>query len=369
VGGYELSVLEASDAAALDDWLSASGYAKLPAEARPTVEDYIKNGWVFVTARLRRDGKGYSEPHPLSMTFAAAEPVYPMRLTALSGVPLDLTLYVIADGRAEIEGLDVDFCDEFRLYPWPPDEPAYDGEPHLYEAANAWDIFSYQNVEVAHPDLVKLMWDTCVITSLSGKPASSDMQRDYRVAVTPFAYFRTHLYSGQGALQTGLMLFVVPWAVCVSAGVVIGRKRIAAPRGRIWAAKRIIAPSVLILAAAVFVTHLVLPTVPVDASEAEDVYMIGQSAHHSVEKAFSSTAVQGRSLDEIRAEVREFFARTKELHPLTGEPLREGDSPGDYMVYEDERGVVFRAFTMSGYPLDCVLKEAARSDDEADVAH
>ena len=85
----------------------------MPTAAKAVVTDYIRAGWVFVAAELRRDAGGVSYPHPIALTFPAKEPVYPMRLTGQSGGPVALDLYVIADGEAKCEGLETEFCDAF----------------------------------------------------------------------------------------------------------------------------------------------------------------------------------------------------------------------------------------------------------------
>lgn len=67
--------------------------------------DYVDDGWRFVAIRLPDTGAGALKP--LRVGFAADELVYPMKLTSLATAPVDLTLYVLAEQRRGVAGLDV----------------------------------------------------------------------------------------------------------------------------------------------------------------------------------------------------------------------------------------------------------------------
>ena len=55
--------------------------------------------------------------HPLWLSFDVDEPVYPMRLTALTGGTIDVLLYVLADHRMMLEGFETEFAGELALKP------------------------------------------------------------------------------------------------------------------------------------------------------------------------------------------------------------------------------------------------------------
>ncbi|MHC4620948.1 MAG: DUF2330 domain-containing protein [Planctomycetota bacterium] len=93
VGSYEIAVLETEDAQALDNWLTSNGFTGLTEKDKGIVSDYIRDGWHFVAARLRRDGDGFSRPHPLAMSFPIDKPIYPIRLTATAGSEVYLELF------------------------------------------------------------------------------------------------------------------------------------------------------------------------------------------------------------------------------------------------------------------------------------
>jgi hypothetical protein len=103
IGGYDVTRLASSDRQALDTWLDENGY-QVPDGAEPIFASYIRQGWKFVAIRLAPDSNGRLKP--LQVSFKTDIPVYPMRLSQLATKPIDLTLYTLADGQRQVEGLD-----------------------------------------------------------------------------------------------------------------------------------------------------------------------------------------------------------------------------------------------------------------------
>jgi hypothetical protein len=64
----------------------------------------------------------------------------------------------------------------------------------------------------------------------------------------------------------------------------------------------------------------------------------------------------GNGKNEITELVAGHFESNDTTNIYTGEPIRHEDSPGDYTIIEDERGVVWRTYSQGGYPDDYVLK-------------
>jgi hypothetical protein len=100
-GVFESTTVSARDPAALAGWLTTNGY-RLPESARPVIEAYVREGWVFVASRVRREATfdGPQALHPLVFTFATAKPVYPLRLTGVDNGPLKVELFVLGPARA-----------------------------------------------------------------------------------------------------------------------------------------------------------------------------------------------------------------------------------------------------------------------------
>jgi hypothetical protein len=105
IGGYDVAQLKADDAGALQTWLDENGY-NAPSGAEPILRAYIDEGWKFVAVKLAPNQEADGALTPLRMAFDSREIVYPMRLGALADRPLDVLLYVLADHRVELPGLD-----------------------------------------------------------------------------------------------------------------------------------------------------------------------------------------------------------------------------------------------------------------------
>lgn len=122
IGGYDVTRLASNDPDALDDWLDENGYA-VPDGAGPIFASYIRQGWRFVAIRLADDSDGGLKP--LGVSFDADIPIYPMQLSQLSSRPIDLTLFTLADGERQVEGLDTVWSGPVTaLDPPPPPELA-----------------------------------------------------------------------------------------------------------------------------------------------------------------------------------------------------------------------------------------------------
>ncbi|HEX5692641.1 MAG TPA: DUF2330 domain-containing protein, partial [Roseiflexaceae bacterium] len=109
VGGYSVARLAADDPNELQAWLDEHGYAAPPGAA-PILRAYTDAGWKFVAVKLAPDRPAEGALEPLRITFDSPEIVYPMRLGALSDQPVDVLLYVLADGRVDIAGMETQYA-------------------------------------------------------------------------------------------------------------------------------------------------------------------------------------------------------------------------------------------------------------------
>ncbi|MHC4714758.1 MAG: DUF2330 domain-containing protein [Planctomycetota bacterium] len=385
VGSYDVTVLEAKANVALSEWLSSNGFTAPDAKALSIIDAYIGEGWVFVAAKLRREEKGLSTPHPLSITFTTPAPVYPMRLTALSGVPLDLDLYVVADGRARARGLGRDFSDilsgpqtvdnEFS----PPEE--------------TWLHFTMQESgrAVGHPELAKFLWNGCVFTRLSGSLRPDEMDKDVTITFSAPSVYAPRRYSTHWALRFAGCCAALLWTATVAGTTFVRRsrireagevKRLAAaglPRPTLVARgsfaveagerKRLalagLRRGTLAALVAFAVVYAAVPTIPVNVlpyryrhrlrqdAEAIDLCLLAQ---HEVEDA----ELTDGTLGDVRPFLGERLKAMNVQNTIAGGAVREEDSPGNYVIYEGKNGIVFRAFGLYGMPCDLLLK---RSDE------
>jgi len=109
IGGYSVARLAADDAGALQNWLDQNGY-RAPDGAAPILRSYIDAGWKFVAVKLAPGQHASGALKPLRMAFDSPEIVYPMRLGALADQPIDVLLYVLADHRVDISGMETQYA-------------------------------------------------------------------------------------------------------------------------------------------------------------------------------------------------------------------------------------------------------------------
>ncbi|MFC8345013.1 DUF2330 domain-containing protein [Streptomyces sp. NPDC057280] len=103
LGPFDVARLTATDPAALGDWLADNGFT-LPPRLSGALQPYVTRRWEYVAIRLAPETTGAplrGTLDPLSLSFTADEPVYPMRLSRLARTPQSLGLYVLAAHRME----------------------------------------------------------------------------------------------------------------------------------------------------------------------------------------------------------------------------------------------------------------------------
>jgi hypothetical protein len=104
IGPLDVVTLTSGDATALTQWLQRNGFAAEPAVAT-SAGPYTEMGWTFVAVGLRPDGLHAmldGALDPLQIHFATAQPVYPMRLSAMATEPETVHLFVLSEHRTEL---------------------------------------------------------------------------------------------------------------------------------------------------------------------------------------------------------------------------------------------------------------------------
>ncbi|MBW3540766.1 MAG: DUF2330 domain-containing protein [Planctomycetes bacterium] len=125
VGMYEVAVLEAGSAAALNKWMDEHGY-KYPKGMDDACEEYVELGWCFVAVKTRVGAKAGIEPKPgqrqvdaglpagatfdghvqaMGFRFKVDELVVPMRLSAFNAGELHNVVYVLTDRPQKIRSI------------------------------------------------------------------------------------------------------------------------------------------------------------------------------------------------------------------------------------------------------------------------
>jgi hypothetical protein len=195
VGIFETTTIASHDAKALQTWLSENGFA-VPTNAEPVIASYVKDGWVFVAAKIRRDTpeNETSTPHPLSFTFKTDKPVYPMRLTGVDNDRLSVELYVFGPARAEAPHFKVERCTRPNYPELPPND---------FWSWN-WSSWSPETPNIVHPLLRTWVGGAPVATKLVATLSPAEMRRDVWLDWTAFSEKKNHLFSPSGALTSGL---------------------------------------------------------------------------------------------------------------------------------------------------------------------
>lgn len=312
VGVFDTATIAAADGAALADWLGSNGFAA-PQGIGAVATDYAREGWVFVAARIRRE-PGAAETqriHPLAFTFRAREAVYPMRLTGVGAVPLDLELHVFGNRRAEADGLAVEHC------------ALRDGEGRR---KHDWS---------AHAELARRVGDAAVLTTLSGTLDAAAMAHDIRIRWTkPEAFVRV-----RHGVVAGVSVALLPGA-WVFAALVLAfaiRSRWAldarATWFRTWDAKVFVVCVAVGLGVA-GVAAAGIEWLPADAIVAST----WDAPRDTPWRSPPAAAASGRGAARAWAAS---VAATLE-NTTTGGPMREEDSPGNWTVDERDGRVLLR---------------------------
>ncbi|WP_168211911.1 DUF2330 domain-containing protein [Ruania zhangjianzhongii] len=99
LGPLEASVLSATDADGLTDWLREHEYVMSDPLA-DALTPYITEGWYFVAIRMvAEEGTLNGEVQPVHLSFPASSLIYPMRISAAAEVTQHVSTYVLADGQ------------------------------------------------------------------------------------------------------------------------------------------------------------------------------------------------------------------------------------------------------------------------------
>ena len=129
VGMYEVAVLAAGSAKALNRWIDEHGY-RYPKGMDEACEDYVKDRWCFVAVRARVGSKRAVDPKPgmrkvdpalppganfdgyvqgMGFRFAVDELVVPMRLSAFNEGKLRNIVYLLTDKPSRARSLPTKF--------------------------------------------------------------------------------------------------------------------------------------------------------------------------------------------------------------------------------------------------------------------
>jgi hypothetical protein len=338
VGVFDTTTLASQDPKSLQNWLRDNGFA-LSADTAPVIESYVKEGWVFVTAKVRRDLPGLqtSTLHPLSFTFKTKRPVYPTRLTGINNGPLSVELYVFGPGRASARHFKTQRCTQ----------------PSYQESKEWWDSYRWPgNLKIVHPLLRQWVGGSPVATKLTATLTPANMRQDVWLDWEPFREKSSRVYSRAAAwsyaLNRGVGLFAAALFVALIAADVSKRTRPFLPK---------VAAAVAIAGVALTGTlYLALPKTEVRLVQspgglAWKHLLLLYSALQDESNVTPSTVeaiVIGLTNSPYVKEWNRYHDSNYRENLLLGGTLRQEDSPGNYTLRETTNGLDFIGYDAQG---------------------
>ena len=325
-GVFETTTLTARDPGALRDWLNTNGYV-LPKDVEPVIADYLRDGWLFVASKVRREASPTETGslHPLSFTFAAKEPVYPLRLTGVGNGNLEVDLFVFGPERAKAAGFKV--RDSVR--------------PQIMETTTESLQLGGRNsgLPLAHAGLQEAAGNAAFVTRLQGTLTPEQMRQDAVIQWDGFNEVRDVRYSRLGATLT-----VLNWTGSALCLFFVGVAAIARWRGvePTRYAKAMVA-AVAGTAAATAFGYSQLEVVPVTLDRRFARLSDFKSQQVAVRIALMDELDTNApiSVEAVRAALRRGlpFALTNGLSRPPKFLIREEDSPYNYTIRQGANGV------------------------------
>ena len=201
VGDYQTTVLRARDAAAVSQWLRDSGLIELADAGAETVDDYIARGWCFMVTRIAVPDSQPFAPSAMAVTFLAQRPVFPMKLTALSGDTTRVELFVASPDGVKADGFETISSDRYAMTT---------DSNWGYPVARAATI----DLEIGNSNAVRFLWDGCVLTHLMQTMSPHEMSaKDVQMESANRVGFRKTLWTAKG--RTGLAEIVLAAGILI----------------------------------------------------------------------------------------------------------------------------------------------------------
>ncbi len=344
VGNYEVTILKADDSGALDAWLKSNSLKGLDADAKKIVDEYIANKWVFAVACLRRDISGTSTPQPIAATFPVKSPVYPMKLTSLTGSETYVELFVVADGTASAQGFETIASDTYKKVDTP------DNTSYAYASYYKGDD---TGLIIGSSDACGYLWQGCIVTTLTSRLASEQMKNDVAISLKPVTPIHAHYFSPKAVRD--ISLAVGTWGgLLVLIAITFACYRRRKPRKKEILAIMIMGGLVLLAAA---LTYSMLPTINVQKVDPNIQWLRFRNQRDLVTAAFILShdgLLRSDMTDAELAKFPEIIQKEKVLpedllvNPYDGEKIRMERSPGNFWFRRTENTLYFCLYDKYG---------------------
>lgn len=339
IGHYDVVTLRATSAKVLNDWLEANDLRTLDATAQAIVENYIHEGWSFVTARLLRENSGLSEPHPIVLTFPAQQPVYPMRLTALTGHSVHLELFLIGDRQWKCRNLTMQYSDQFSLQ-------------KQNDESDSWPQFRgfTYHATIGHSEAMTLLWQGCVVTKLVGDVKPKEMAADYQFqSVTDGSPYQQVVFSKSSALRESFCVGSCAWSLGLLLTVGLYLKLINGGEHRLFLTQALL---ILLVFSVALSLENYLVQEKIDVRDAGGRYLLRVRERNMKELAVSYLAKNPTDNAQNVAEgIKKLFNNSGALaepNPYLGGKVTNEDSPGNFEVIKRNGKVDVRIYREDG---------------------
>lgn len=316
IGDFDVAVVQSQDAGEMKEWLTTNGFQS-SAQADRAIENYVKNGWVFVVSKLTRafDDARMSAPTPLIFRFPAKSPVYPMQLTGAGATtPLKLELFV--------------FGDSFALAP--SFKSVRRSEVRISDNDSPFSWRGTTDVRVSHAVLKDLVGGATCATLLRRVLVPAEMDRDIEIRMTEGSKTGNQVCSPMAAIQLGIVSGLFGFLIL---GSVMGVR--AARKGPWPAGFRAIGIAIVAGCVVGLTTWSMLPQAPVGDSHRVELRRRAKILNACYEVVFLQDKKPGKNMsaEEISKEalrlLREEDAQSD---------IRVEDSPGNFVVREADGG-------------------------------
>jgi Uncharacterized protein conserved in bacteria (DUF2330) len=336
VGVFETATIASPDAHALQSWLTENGFA-VPTNSEPIIASYVKDGWVFVAAKVNRDNptNATSTPHPLSFTFKTEKPVYPMRLTGVNSDSLKVELYVFGPARATAKHFKVEHCTR----------------PNYPEKPQAWSHWRPATLEIVHPLLRQWTEGAPVATKLTATLSRAGMRQDVEINWRSFAEKKNDLFSRAGARTIALNwacgIFAIGLlAVWIFVSIEKKQKEFSQWSGIVTIGSVAIAG--LIYLALPKTEVRLLRRSPMSDARYNLFSMTFTLSDHPDLNSAEARALLDKTSKEIFATARMSDERPYWENVLLGGPIHFEDSPGNYTLRDTTNGLEFVMYDAQG---------------------
>jgi len=241
-----------------------------------------------------------------------------MQLTGIANTNLNVELFVFGPSKAEAPDFEVQRC-----------------------AAVSFDNDSgyFPSLRVVHPLLNKLTLGSQVATHLVAKLTPEQMKKDVELKWAPFTEFHRNIYSNQGAAVTGLNWGAGVFCFCLLIGSIV----VASKREQKSAIKMITGFAVATGISTALLLFINLPKTEVRMVRLPRLFW--RVKLQNIESELWEKSGNA-SLSEARATAAKIAGTNENI--LSGNPIREEDSPGNYVLAQGTNGFDFIMFDSNG---------------------